>query len=258
MNGVPKLSQGPVRAGALLIGIVACLPAQTQEARAAYEAASIKPAAPDAEGAGAHESKGQVLFDNMPLTRLIAQAYGVNVVQVIGPDWMAATCFDIAAKFPSGEANGDHRLMLRTLLEDRFKLAVHREPRELPGYALVVAKSGFKLKSAEPGDHSTSHEGGRIETLSAKKTSMPFLAGLVSRYLGQMVVDKTGLDGVYDFDLRWSNQDRRPNREEPRLSEPVPTLPDALQETLGLRLQPQKVIVDTIVVDHLERLPTEN
>ena len=99
--------------------------------------------------------------------------------------------------------------MLRALLEDRLKLAVHRESKNVPGYALAVAKSGLKLKPAEPGGaQNTNHHGGRVDTLTAKRAPMSLVADLAARSLGQVVVDRTGLDGVYDFELRWTSQDQ--------------------------------------------------
>jgi uncharacterized protein (TIGR03435 family) len=80
------------------------------------------------------------------------------------------------------------------------------------------------------------------------------LADLVARFLGEVVVDKTAIDGVYDFEFRWTNDDQAPAGD----AETAPTLFTALQETLGLRLQRQKVPVEMIVVDHVERVPTEN
>ena len=82
---------------------------------------------------------------------------------------------------------------------------------------------------------------------------MALLAELVSRYLGEIVVDKTGIDGVYDFDLRWTNDELPADG-----IAPAPSLSTALQETIGVRLQPQKVPVDLVVVDHAERTPVEN
>ncbi|SPE35763.1 conserved hypothetical protein [Candidatus Sulfopaludibacter sp. SbA3] len=89
---------------------------------------------------------------NMTLRRLIERAYGVKPNQLAGPDWLNSVHFDIAAKYPHDSKPADHPLMLRTLLEDRFKLTTHRETRDIPGYVLVVAKGGFKLKPVEPGD----------------------------------------------------------------------------------------------------------
>ncbi|SPE35764.1 conserved hypothetical protein [Candidatus Sulfopaludibacter sp. SbA3] len=92
-----------------------------------------------------------------------------------------------------------------------------------------------------------------MHELKATKLSMKEMADFVARMLGEVVIDKTGLDGVYTFELHWSNEDKT--------SDGVatsPSLPTALQETLGLRLQPQKVPVEFLVVDHAERVPTEN
>ncbi len=146
--------------------------------------------------------------------------------------------------------------MLRTLLEDRFKLAVHRETKDMPGYALVVAKGGFKLKPVEPGGPSgTSRKGGRVVTLTAKKSSMADLAGDIARSLGETVVDRTGIQGVYDFELRFATDDLSSNAAD---ADRIPAVFTALKEILGLRLQPEKVPVDIIVVDHVERAPTDN
>jgi uncharacterized protein (TIGR03435 family) len=229
--------------------------AQPQVARPAYEAASVKLNTSGSGDSSSNGSEGQIVFTNRTLKRLIGRAYGVEPFQVTGPVWMEAVSFDIVAKYPADTQDGDRPLMLRTLLEDRFKLSVHRESKEMPGYALVVAKSGFKLKPVEPGADDTRHNGGRVQTLKAKKTSMALMADLVTRYLGEVVVDRTGIDGVYDFDLRWTNDDQNPSALD---AGAPPSLAVALQETLGLRLQPQTVPVEVIVVDHVERVPTEN
>jgi uncharacterized protein (TIGR03435 family) len=134
-------------------------------------------------------------------------------------------------------------------------LFAHRESKETAGYALMVAKGGLKLKPVEPGGSSTNSEGGNVRTLIAKKVSMVQVADFATRDLGEIVVDKTGIDGVYDFQLRWSKDEQLST--DLGVAAP-PTLFIALQETLGLRLQPQKVPVDVIVVDHVERAPVEN
>ncbi|HXB71735.1 MAG TPA: TIGR03435 family protein [Candidatus Acidoferrales bacterium] len=229
--------------------------AQPQSARPAYEAASVKLNTSGSGNSSSKGSKGQIVFTNQTLKRLIERAYSVKPFQVPGPGWMETVHFDIAAKYPPDSKDDDRSLMLRTLLEDRFKLAVHRESKDMPGYALVVAKSGFKLKPVEPGGSDTNTNGDRVRTLTAKKTSMAILTDLVARWLGEVVVDKTGIDGVYDFELRWTNDDQPANGID---AAAAPSLFTALQETLGLRLQPQKVPVDIVVVDHVERVPTEN
>jgi uncharacterized protein (TIGR03435 family) len=228
--------------------------AQPQAPRPTYEAASLKPNTSDSGHSGTDEYMGQILFTNMPLQRLIAQAYGIAPAQVTGPPWIESDRFDVVAKYPTGVQPQDRPIMLRNLLEDRFHLVVHRDSKEASGYALVVAKSGLKLKPAEPGDDDTQHTGGRIQSLAVKKTSMTRLASLVSRYLSIPVVDHTGLDGVYDFDLRWTNEERPDGSADAE----VPSLPLALEDTLGVHLQAQKVAIEVVVVDHVDRKPIEN
>jgi uncharacterized protein (TIGR03435 family) len=229
--------------------------AQPQDARPAYEVASVKLNTSGSGNSSSNGTKGQVVMTNQTLKRLIERAYNVKPFQVTGPGWMEDVRFDIAAKYPPDTRNDDRFVMLRTLLEDRFKLAVHRESKDMPGYALVVAKSGLRLKPVEPGASGMDSEGGRVQSLTAKKAAMAQLADFVARNLGEFVVDKTGLDGVYDFELRWTNDDQNPNATD---IDGVPSLFTALQEALGLRLQAQKVPVEIIVVDHVERVPTEN
>jgi uncharacterized protein (TIGR03435 family) len=229
---------------------------QTGAERPAYEVASIKPDNSGSLHTSSHGTKGQIVFTNQTLKRLIARAYGVQLFQVTGPDWMEKVHFDIVARYPPNTKSEDRPLMLRTLLEDRFKLSVHKETKELPGYALMVAKGGSKLRPVEPGGSSTNSKGGRVQILTATKSSMAFLADYLSRSLGETVVDRTGLEGVYDFELRWSTDDEQSSGDND--PDAPPSVFTALQETLGLRLQRQKVPSDLIVVDHVERVPTEN
>src|SRR5258708_4645241 len=186
-------------AGMILLLAAGAVLAQPPEARPEYEAASVKPNTSGSGSSSTHGSKGQIIFTNQTLKRLIERAYGVKPFQVTGPGWMETVCFDIDAKYPPDMKPDMKELMLRRLLEDRFKLAVHRESKDLPGYALVVAKGGFKLKPVEPGGSGTNHNGGRVQTLTAKKNSMEQVADFVARILGETVVDKTGIQGVYDF-----------------------------------------------------------
>jgi len=127
----------------------------------------------------------------------------------------------------------------------------------MTGYALLVAKGGFKLKPAEPGEWSTvGGNQGRVWTFSATKIAMPLLAYELADSMGEVVVDMTGLDGVYDYNLRWASDDMTGTPAGSDANE-APSIFTALQSTLGLTLQRQKVPVDTIVVDHIERVPTE-
>jgi len=240
--------------------------AQDQAVRPAYEAATVKLNTTARGNRGVQEDKAQALFTDVPLSRLIQWAYKVHEFQVIGPGWLDDVHFDIAAKYPPEMKDEERPLMLRTLLEDRLKLTVHRESKEMPGYALVIAKGGFKLKPVETGAPVTSNlgsippslnlQGGlRRSILVAKKASIASLADLVTRIWDQMVIDKTGVTGVYDFELRWNNDDHNPA---PTDGDFPPVLFTAIQETLGLRLQAEKVPVPMVVVDHVERIPAQN
>ena len=246
----------PKRAAWMIVCFLAAasLFAQPQDARLAYEAASVKLNTSGSNSSSSNGSKGQIVFTNQTLKSLVERAYNYKPPQVIGPDWMEGIHVDITAKYPPDTKGEDRALMLRTLLEDRFKLAVHRDSKDMPGYALMAVKSGFKLKPVEPGGSSTNDEGGKVRTLKATKTSMSALADLLTRYLGDMVVDRTAIEGVYDFELRWTTDE---NLNAADVDQP-PSLLTALQETLGLRLQPQKVPVPIVVVDHVERVPIEN
>jgi uncharacterized protein (TIGR03435 family) len=240
--------------GLLAIGAVW---AQPQVALPAFEAASIKPNKSGSGGSSSNGSRGQIVFTNLTLKRLIERAYEVKPFQVTGPGWMEDVHFDIAAKYPPNTKTEDRPVMLRALLEERFKLAAHLDSKDMPGYALVVAKNGFKLTAVEPGRGGTSTNGGRVRTLKATRTSMEELADLIARNLGEMVMDKTGIEGVYNFEMRWAIDDAGPGGGGSD-ADTAPSLFTALQETLGLRLQPQKVPVPIVVVDHVERVPTEN
>ena len=159
--------------------------------------------------------------------------------------------------------------MLRNLLADRFKLAFHREPKELSLYALVVAKGGSKLKeSTGPPDalpetvsvvYPESGGGVRI-VLPARNATMAQFASIMNRaILDRPVVDKTGLSGKYDFDLEWTPDETQFGGQVPQGTpeHPKPDLFAALQQQLGLRLEATKGPIEALVIDWVER-PSEN
>jgi uncharacterized protein (TIGR03435 family) len=244
-----------MKPGLILLFAASAALAQSQDPHPAYEVASIKPNTSGDGHSVTNGDGGQIVFINQTLKRLLERAYGVGPFQIGGPNWMESLHFDIAAKYPPDSKKDDRAPMLRTLLEDRFKLAVHRESKDLPGYALVLAKGGFKIKPVEPGASGIETRGGPIQTLTARKASMARLAETMARRLVQPVVDKTGVGGVYDFELRFTSDDLAAST---TTADAPPTLFTALQEALGLRLQPEKVPIQIIVVDHLERAPTDN
>ena len=230
--------------------------AQSQDTGPVFEAATIKPNTSGDRSSTSNSNRTQVLIKNRPLKRIIEDAYNVKPFQVVSPGWTEDVRFDIAAKYPEGAKGDDRRPMMQALLAERFKLVVHHETREMPGYALVVAKGGFKLTPITSEGSSTNTNGGRIVTMKAAGVSMGQLADQVARELSTVVVDKTGIAGKFNFELHWLHED--PTDATPSTPDPTPTLPDVLTETLGLRLQSQKVPLDVIIVDHVERSPIEN
>jgi uncharacterized protein (TIGR03435 family) len=178
-------------------------------------------------------------------------AYDVKDYALSAPDWLDTERFDISAKPPSGTPQNQFEPMLQTLLADRFKLAVHRESKVMSAYALVAGKNGPKLHAVEAGGGShRNSDGGK---LTAQKVSMPQLADFLARHLDRPVIDKTELAGVFDFELRWAQDDSHSTD-----SASGPSIFTAVQEQLGLKLQSQKLPVEILVVDHAERVPTEN
>ena len=197
----------------------------------------------------------QMVLTNETLKNLVVLAYGVQPNQVTGPDWITKSRFDITGKFTPGTKYADRWRMLQKLLKDRFKLVTHTGTQEMSGYSLQVAKTGFKLKPSEPGEASTSGGSqGTVYTFDAQKIPISTLTWELSDFLGEVVVDQTGLQGTYNFQLRWATN-ALPS--EGTTSEPAPSVFTALQETLGLRLQHGKVQAPVIVIDHVE-MPTEN
>lgn len=154
----------------------------------------------------------------------------------------------VLQKLPSKEQTWQRQFMRQALLADRFKLQIRRETKEMPVYALVVAKGGLKLKESRVIVKMWSAGGGRI-TIKAGRTD-DLVIGLTSD-VDRAVVNKTGLTGKYDIDLKWTTDDRQGT------PDAGPSIFTALEEQLGLKLMPTKGPVDVLVVDHVER-PSEN
>jgi uncharacterized protein (TIGR03435 family) len=229
----------------LILFGVCILHAQTTSP--SFEVATIKPNHSESGNSSTSGSRGQLTMENQSLKRLIERAWDVRDFSFSGPGWLDTVRFDLVAKPPAGTAPDQFLPMLQTLLTERFKLAIHREKRTVTGYALVVAKGGPKfvvVDGATPGGTSTGR--GRLE---AKSSSVPVFADMLARQLDQPVQDMTNLAGLYNLKLEWTPDEASPEG---------PTLFTALQEQLGLKLQPQKIMIDVLVVDSAERIPTEN
>jgi uncharacterized protein (TIGR03435 family) len=150
--------------------------------------------------------------------------------------------------------------MLQKLLADRFKLTLHRTTKEFPVYELVTAKNGPKLKEVEAGGSNTNSGRGHM---TATRISMQRLSEFLSRQVDRPVLDMTGLKGVFDLTLDWTPDEslsaKKPGEGEVAIDAPKsPSLLTALQEQLGLKLQARRAPIEILVVDHAEKVPTEN
>jgi uncharacterized protein (TIGR03435 family) len=229
--------------------------------RVVFESASVRPSDPTNPESFWNVSPGRLSVRNMSLKSLVMAFYKVKQYQVTGgPKWIDNDRFDVAAKLadpPPGLAprssEAAARLMSasQSLLEDRFHLRFHKDTKLVSGYALVVAKSGPKLKKSE-GDGSSRIKTGR-GTLQATGVSMERFVSTLPTILDAPVVDASGIEGSYDFVLDWAPDPAADTKDGPV----GPSLYTALRETLGLKLEPRKVPVPLFVIDGAER-PGEN
>jgi uncharacterized protein (TIGR03435 family) len=198
---------------------------------------------------------GRLICTNVSLRKLIVSAYGIKDYQLAGPDWMNTNLYDITARIPANTPGEDILLMIQNLLAERFKVAMHRESRELPVYALVIGKTGSKLTPAEFGKGgSTSSSPGKTKAVGVPLRS---LTDMLSRQLNRPVLDQTGLHGVFDYELEWAPEPKSPVSGE-EIRETGASIFTALQEQLGLKLEARKAPIETLVVDRAEKTPVEN
>jgi len=229
----------------------------------AFEVASIRPAPPQAPGRVSTRKSidgARVIFTNVTVADVIGAAYKVQQYQVAGPSAIGSWRFDVAAKIPDGAPEQQVPQMFQALLNERFKLAFHRETRVLPVYALRVANGGPKLQTAESASGSQSDSNSTGWHVNAKDSLLAF-AELLSLRLGRPVLDRTGLSGIFEIKAEWAPdpvaRPAAPGKETAPDSALGPSIFTALQEQLGLRLESARGPVDMLVVDHLE-MPTEN
>jgi uncharacterized protein (TIGR03435 family) len=267
----------------LVAGILA---AQTAPPTAAFEVASIKP---NKSGPGSIQRAGlqpgdRVTMTNVTLRILIQIAYPGPSEIVGGPSWIGSgpsgDRFDVNAKAELASSREQLQLMLRTLLADRFKLVVHTETRVEPVYALVLVKRDGSLG---PNLHRAAADcaalraaaaaagplrgagpcglGGLPGNMHIRGIGIDQLAGMLQRDAGRRVVNKTGLTGNFDWDLTWTPDAFRQapfDRERfPTIDPDGPSIFTALQEQLGLKLEPENGQGDVLVIDRAEH-PTED
>jgi len=233
--------------------LLAASGALAQTAPPAFEVASIKPSASGGGRSNAVVNDGGIVLTNVTLRQCVGAAYNIQDPELVGPDWLETERFDIQAKPPSVHPKEYLQPMLKTLLEERFQLATHREVRTMPAYGLVIAKDGLKIKEVEPGEGNTNTSGSRF---TGTKITINRLTQFLSRLLDLPVIDKTGTQGVFDIDLHFAWEEL--SAAAPKQPSNGPSIFTALQEQLGLKLQSEKLPVEVVVVDHIERVPTGN
>jgi uncharacterized protein (TIGR03435 family) len=241
----------------------------TQAPKQAFEVASIRVVDPNSKvdhNDPADASNQPQTFPSNRLTMpfvgmisLICAAYSeIECGHVVGaPPWTHTNemHYDISAKVEGNAmlTKDQMKPMLRTMLEERFHLKVHTEQRIVPGYALIIAKGGSKLQP-----HKGAPDGGSFgaSNFRFQNVSAEYVGKLIGWELKQPVADKTGIQGMFDVVLKF-RPPTGPYTDDPRF-ENLPTIFDAVQEQLGLKLLPEKVPGDYLVIDHVDKIPTEN
>lgn len=264
----------------MLTWLAAFLILAQSAAKPEFEVASIKPTAPGEPGSYIRLAPGgRVDVRNMSLKGLIALCYSIQPFQISGgPAWLDSDHFDINAKPEKTPKQEDVILMIQSLLAGRFQLVFTRETKEMPIYALVMArkdgKPGPRLTVADcvPFDPLKAEEiresgktmcgsfGTGRGAMTAVGIPVSNLAPALARMLGRTVIDKTGLAGDFDFKLEWTPDETSAPRpaDAPRAPDAVgPSLFTALQEQLGLKLESQKGPVEIFVIQKAEK-PAEN
>ncbi len=271
-----------------ILNVAPTLRAQSPAARSGFEVASVKLNTSGGNGSYIQALPGRLVMTNFSLRRLILSAYGVQDYQISGVSpWIGSDHYDIQAK---AEGNASVKQMegpmLQTLLEERFKLILHRETRQLPVYELTVVKSGVRLQRPKeggctpysvdspsppppsPGEPRPVFCGffrfgsdGLNRTMDGAAVRIAKLAtSLPASELGRTIIDRTGLIGTFDVHLRWTI-DAQTGPDGPGTPLPTdltgPSIFTALQEQLGLKLESAKGPVEVLVIDHVEK-PSAN
>ena len=252
--------------GPVAVGTVAVLGIHAQQLPAkeppSFEVISIKPSIVSRGASSGGDLPGGERYSamNISLGGLIITAYGVSPLQVSAKTALLAERYDIEAKAEHPVSSEQMSRMLQALLVARFKLRVSRALKELPVYALVVGNGGSKVHQSHDGIGGVvSGKGSGRGHLVAQNISMTAFAASLSSSVGRIVVDETGLPGTYDVDLTFSPPeptgplDDAGGRDHVALTSDGSSIFKALQEQLGLKLEPKKAPVEFLLVDHVER-----
>jgi uncharacterized protein (TIGR03435 family) len=278
--------------------LVSCLLAPTVFSQTApqFEVASVKIAhqAPEQATIGVHIDGARITCNFLNIKDYLRMAYRVNDYQIEGPEVISSERYDIAATLPAGAPRDQVPDMIKNLLADRFHLKLHHQSKEFPVYALVQGKGPLKIKESpmEDGDAKTpinvtgggSSQGVAINLgrgayfnfsdnkLEAKKLTMAQVAETLARFVDKPVVDMTGLNGTYDILLNFTEEDYRAMLIRSAINAGIDLPPAARHlmesasgdsifsaiQSVGLKLESRRAPLDVLVVDHVDRTPTEN
>ena len=223
----------------------------------AYDVSTVKPSKADATTAGSMFNGGKYEGTNITVRGLLGSAFGKREALIVGmPQWAKQLHFDVQGKSLDTDESSlkkqnmkDRQLMLRKLLEDRFQLKWHMEQREIPVYAMVVAKGGIKMKAPAETQRGSGISMRKRGEMNGRNCPMEVLASVLSDGLDRPVVDQTGLTERYDFTLTFT-PDNAPVSAD---AEAMPSIFTAVQEQLGLKLQPGKAMQEILVIDSVSQ-----
>lgn len=253
---------------ALTMSLAAGVAAQKPVEESRFEVVSVRPLRP--EFRGGYNATPSSFTASMPVSDLMTIAYpGVN--QIVGlPDWARGEPYAIKAATPAVRQRGDLGPMVRHMLEDRFALRVHTEIRPIPVFVLTIdRRDGRPGPALRPVQRACSAEGKTrqercgtgegLGELQAYGTSWSLIVATLRRFAGRPIVDRTGLSGQFDYELKWNHEgvSAPPGMSLPSDMESRATFFTAIREQLGLKLEADKAPMEVLVVDRLER-PTPN
>ena len=269
------------------------------QAKPAFEVASIRPSADQVTGVrvGFQATGSQVRVTGMSIKDYVGIAFGTRPQQIEGPEWIGSQRFDVVATIPDGVPSSQATAMLRTLLEDRFQLKVHRESKDLPVYVLGVSKAGARLTESKPDPNATAEPAGTVNVsgggnntgvgvnigggrsfavadnqVQIRGMQMRDVAEVLTRFVDRVVVDQTGLTKTYDITLDLTPDEFNAIRIRSAVNAGVPLPPQAMRlldnaspDTLsaplskfGITFEARKAPLEVVVVDSLLKTPTEN
>jgi uncharacterized protein (TIGR03435 family) len=225
----------------------------------AFDVASIKVSQPGRVGGNPFgdnikATPGSLNIRSGTLKTCIAWAYHVFEYQVTAPDWAGSDRYDIVAKAAGPAAEPELRLMLQALLADRFHLTFHRQTKEMSAYLLVVGKNGPKFEESKSEGESDIQPDQKTMSIMVHRVPIAQLVEVLSKVFQMPVVDTTGLTKRYDVTINVAKYIQQ-SGDRP---DPLSIIQMGLQEELGLKLESKKVPLDLLIVDHAEKVPTEN